>query len=191
MRAESEQKVKKNDELSVRMAPDSAARFAMAEAFKVRVAWVRHRKSDGLHEMGLAFAGQDADNRLSAARFLLEECKVSIHNPREKRTAPRVRAEQMVVMFATDDGQIEQGRVMDLAVGGLQFVSPRMVARGASLDLKIRMAPDLPPLLCKGTVVRSGLEGQLRTVEVAVAFTEVPADHKERLVSFLARLLRG
>jgi len=191
MRAETSHKLKKDDTLSIRLAPGAGRLVVGDERFQVKVVWVRRRKSDGMNEVGLVFNAQEADNRLSAARFLLEQCNVSIQNPKEKRTAPRVQAERMTAAFAGDDGEVVSAQVVDLAVGGVQLLSPRMVPRGAALDLRISLAPDLPPLLCKGIVLRSSKEGQLRTVELGVAFTEVPSDHKDRLISFLGRLLRG
>lgn len=192
MRAETEGRLKKDDRLSIQFTVGPAGSIITSEEyFNVKVVWVRRRKSDSVHEVGLAFSAEDADHRLSAARFLLEECNVSIQNPREKRTAPRVAAERMSAVFATPDGEISTAQVVDLAVGGVQLLSPRAVSRGTELDLRITMAPDLPPLVCKGTVLRASREGQLRTVELGVAFTEVPPDHKDRLVSFLSRLLRA
>lgn len=187
MRAETSQRLKKDDELRVEVERPGLP----PDHFRVRVVWCRRRKDDGQHEVGVRFVDDAANNKLSAARFLLEECNLSIQNPREQRKAPRVQASRMAAVIATDDGEVSQAQVVDLSIGGVQLLSARRVPRGANLDLKITLAADLPALLCKGIVVRSSAEGLLRTSDLAVAFTEVPPDHKERLVSFLARLLRS
>jgi len=186
MRIETATRLKKNDEIKVQVPRVTVA----DDTFSVRVVWCRKR-TDAVHEAGVVFAGSEAENRMSAARFLLEECKLSIQNPQEKRKAPRVAAERMSAVFATPDGEVTQAQVIDLGVGGVQLLSPRRVVRGTDIDLKVTLARDLQPILCKGTVVRSTAEGQLKTSQLAVAFTDVPNDHKERLVGFLSRLLRG
>lgn len=158
------------------------------DAPHVRVVWSRRHKDVATHDVGLVFVLDTPHLRRAAAHFLIEDCRIGIRNPKENRKQPRVPAE-MRAFVTTEDCNIFEVIVKDIAAGGALLSSPRTIERGTALDLKIFLPGVAQALVGRGTVVRCQKVG--RGHELGVAFTSVADDHKERLVAHLSRLMRS
>lgn len=195
MRIETAQRLKKDEEIRLRVVRprENQPRSLEDEDDQVRVSvrWCRGHRSLPNFESGVMFVGTDAATHRKIARFLLEDCKLGMYNPREKRKTPRTPVEHLKAVFSTSDGTMTDALVLDLAVGGVLLLSSRPLEGQESLVLKIFLSPDRPALDCKGTVVRVTRGPRPQTFEMGVMFTEVARDHTERLVSVLASRLRG
>jgi hypothetical protein len=198
MRIESPKKLKKGEMLrltvaKLRSGDDRRVSLEAAEdVLLAQVVWCAPRRDLTL-ECGLQFMVDDVKQRPIIARFLLDDCKVGISNPKEKRKVPRMPTE-MKGLVALSDGSTVDVRVLDLGLGGALINAPRDIAKNTILDLKIFLGGDGSTLQCKGAVVRSmaaGATSKVRTYDMGIYFTDVPADHKERLVGFLSKKLSG
>lgn len=195
MRIETAARLKKDEEIRLRVTRPRVNQPRSLEdeddQVLVSVRWCRGHRSLPNFESGVMFVGSDAQTRRKIARFLLEDCRLGMYDPRERRKVPRTPVEGMKAVFSTEDGTVSDARVLDLAVGGVLLESLRSLEVREPLALKIFLAPDLPTLDCRGTVVRATRVVQSRTFEIGVMFTDVPRDHNQRLVGVLANLLRG
>lgn len=153
------------------------------------VVWVRASRERTSFQAGLTFDTRTKAQRESVARFLLEECKVSVGEGRENRKAPRLAAELPVVVGTASDGTFD-GLVRDIAVGGALISVGAPLPRNTSVSASITLASKDAPLMCQGVVVRC-LKREADTWELGVAFTSVASDHRDRLVALLSKNLRA
>jgi hypothetical protein len=193
LRVESPRRFRLQEDLMLRVPPkgeDKSKGLDDSNDVRVKVVWVKKRKDYPTFDVGLQFTGNETDNARLAARFLLDDCGVTIRNPKEKRKAPRALVDKMSAIFSTRDGSMVNAGVIDLSVGGALLQSPRNVPAGEAVSVKIILAKDIPSLDCKATVIRSRPGTEPRTFALGIQFSQVPEDHKDRLVKFLSRQLK-
>lgn len=157
------------------------------DAPTARVVWIRKRRNALNFEVGFAFDIDTPEQRRAVARFVLEDCRLGIRDPREHRKAPRVHSEMRALML-TADGTTHEGLTRDVALGGALVEMKNDLLRNTTVDIKVFLPGDGPALHCKGTVVRSQRLVE-KTYELAVAFGELDAAQRERLVTALSKLL--
>lgn len=193
LRLESPRRFRIGEDLALRVPPKDDQKRGLnddSQDVRVKVVWCKKRKDYPTFDVGVQFTGNESDNARIAAKFLLDDCGVTIRNPKEKRRAPRAMVERMTGVFATKDGTMTNVQVLDLAVGGALINTPRNLEPGTDINLKIILGKDIQSLDCKAQVVRSRPGTEPRTFSLGLMFTEVQPDHKERLIKFLSRQLK-
>ncbi|MHB2021065.1 MAG: PilZ domain-containing protein [Candidatus Xenobia bacterium] len=193
LRAESPIRLKLQEPLTVRVNRPGKGEKAMhlddaRDQVTVKVVWCQ--KAQANYHVGLAFCGGQSENEQAAARFLLEDCGVTIKSPKEKRRAPRTNPGGLSGFYASRDGRMHQVTVLDLAIGGALLESQHPAESGSTVNVKIFLSRDQPALDCKATVVRVRAGNTPRTHAIGVSFTEVQKDHKDRLIKYLSRQLK-
>lgn len=152
------------------------------------VVWTKKTPKEGMgHAAGLAFVMETEAQHEAVAHFLLDDCEVGIAEGREHRMAPRISAE-LPATLTTAEKQVLQGTVRDIAVGGALVWVASAVPRRTIVEVKVTLPGAATPLVCRGLVVRCVDRGD-DGFELGLAFTVVPADHKERLVAVLSKNL--
>lgn len=157
--------------------------------FSVEVVWCRARSSDQRLEAGLKFKPSQGKAARAAARFLLEECKVSVHAAQEHRRAPRLSTYRLKVTCALADRTPLSGNIADLATGGVLCVLGEKLARGTRAALRLDLQDGKAALECQGEVVRCKSAGLGDRFEIAFAFVQPTPEHREHLVSYLEGLM--
>lgn len=161
--------------------------FGDPTAAYAKAVWVKGHKDKIGHTAGLAFVLESDEERSAVARFLLEDCDVSLAEGREHRLAPRV-VSALSGFLKTPGNEKPEGTVRDIAVGGALFIVSQPVPRHTITEVHIDLPGTSTPLVCRGLVVRCLPKGP-DVCELGIAFTRVAPDHKERLVTTLARML--
>lgn len=182
---ESSQPVKKSEVITLNLeAPGLSATTA------ARAVWVSRRRSNGVHDVGLSFVDGPNGRPRDFVQMLLEDCRLSIENPQERRRAPRVRVEQMGAELALQTGETLRTRVMDLSVGGAQLLSTRKLPKGTRFTMRIELERNVEALIFLARVVREGSVGELQTVPLSVQFVEVSDAQRSRLAKYVANLFQ-
>lgn len=152
------------------------------------VVWVKPSKDGLSNQIGLSFKMETEAERENVARFLLNDCEVGLTSSgKEHRLAPRVQS-TLDARLETPNGEMS-GTVRDIAVGGALITVDQAMNRHSIVKTHIRLPDSAQPLVCRGVVVRC-LQKENDQYELGIAFTTVPPDHKERLVSVLSRKMR-
>lgn len=191
MRVECAERLKKGEILTLTLRAPDARRPSInpREVALARAVWIRKQKNLLTHEVGLGFVLDTQDQRRGVAYFLLHECKVGIANPRENRQAPRVGA-NVRAQIKIAGREAMTATVKDIAVGGLLLISPESLERRIKVEVAVFLPGTSSPLECAGDVVRCAKIDHVKH-ELGIVFTSVPDDHKERLVSYLSKLLQA
>lgn len=190
LRIESAMRLKVGETLTLTVAEPGSRRPSMnsEEIPKARVVWVRKQKNLMTYEAGLAFLIDTPVQRRGVAYFLLEECKVGIHNPRENRKAPRVETDMHAIVRGK--GFEEQScKVRDISASGIMLISMKPLERSQTVNVSVHLPGEKKMLECEGDIVRCIKSGK-DAFELGVSFTSVADDHKERLIAYLSRLLQ-
>jgi hypothetical protein len=156
---------------------------------RARVVWSRKQRNLLGHDVGLTFVIENPDHSRRVAHFLIDDCRIGIGNPTEKRRAPRVPTE-VAVVFTTREGEMVDALARDLAVGGVLALTDRPIERHLDVAVRVTLPDGSGDLAFSGRVVRC-VERRRHEWEVGVVFTRVPDGHKERLVTCLSRLLHA
>lgn len=158
-----------------------------AAAVYGKIVWVKGHKDKIGHSAGIAFVLESGEDRAAVARFLLDDCDVGLVEGREHRMAPRVTSELSGFLKMPWNESIE-GTVRDIAVGGALFIVSQPIPRHTIAEVHVDLPGMTTPLVCRGLVVRCIPRGT-DVCELGIAFTVVAPDHKERLITTLARML--
>lgn len=154
-----------------------------------QIVWVKPQKDNMSFTAGLTFMLETGDDRAAVARFLLDECDSGITEGREHRLAPRVSSQLSGHLKMPWNESIE-GTVRDIAVGGALFITSQPIPRHTVVEVHVDLPDAGTQLVCRGMVVRCLPKGT-NICELGIAFTVVAPDHKERLITTLARMLHG
>lgn len=184
MGVETSKPFKKGDEVTLIFEmPGVAARV------KGRCVWVSRKKS-GAHSVGFHFIDGPDGRARDFLRALLEDCRLSIQNPQERRRAPRVRVDMMSAELVLS-GDTVRARVIDLSVGGAQVLCTRPLMRGTRFTMRIDLGNEVEALIFMARIVRQGATGELQTVPLSVQFLEVSEAQRLRIANFIAGLLQS
>ncbi len=69
----------------------------------------------------------------------------------------------------------------DLGAGGISFNFIRTLETGTALDLKIGFSTSIPPIECRGVVIRVKTHPNTSIFGIATAFTEIDEHIKEMI----------
>ncbi len=85
------------------------------------------------------------------------------------------------------------GKLSDISIGGMCFLSPRMIAPQTELDFVIDFPAEKSSIFAKGKVVwekEKILEDQQRVVKTGVSFSVLPDGDKERIFNYAYKFCR-
>lgn len=182
MGVESTKPVKKNDTLKLVLELPGVQAEASA-----RAVWVNRTSSGGAYEVGLKFASGSRE----FVQTLLDDCRLSIQNPKERRRLPRVRVDSMGAEVGLPTGQVIRARVQDLSVGGALLLSTVNLEKGTRFTVRVNLGEQVEALIFQARVVRIGPPGELRTIPLSVQFLEISDSQRNVLASYVGRLLQS
>ncbi len=90
----------------------------------------------------------------------------------------RIKPDEAQDMVPTDWDMVA---VNDLGAGGIFFHDRRKLEIGTTLDLKIGFCVSMPPIECKGVVIRVYKHPNFSKFGIATEFTEIDAHIKEMI----------
>jgi PilZ domain len=106
----------------------------------------------------------------------------------EKRKYKRI-IKQYIARFRIKSGETQDMLLTDwdmvalndLGAGGIFFHDRRNLELGTTLDLKIGLSVSLPPIECRGVVIRVHKHPNFSIFGIATEFTEIDANIKEMI----------
>ena len=90
----------------------------------------------------------------------------------------RIRPDKTQEIIASDWDMVA---TKDIGAGGVYFIYNQKLKLGSTIDLKIGFSKDEPPIDCVGIIVRMDTHKHSSVYEVAIAFMEIKADHKNMI----------
>lgn len=182
--------LKKGEELTLRLSRGKHQAFSLDEKQqqdpRVRVMWSQRRGVGSTYHCGAMFVMDDPAQRKAVARFLIEDCKVTIRNPEEKRKTTRVSLHAKAV-FSSPDGSMTAAEVLNISLGGASLKANRSLQVSTRVHLKVKLS-DKRDFECNGVIVRCQEVGQHRIYKLAVKFEEPPEEQQKILLAGLAEL---
>ncbi|HEY5261654.1 MAG TPA: PilZ domain-containing protein [Solirubrobacteraceae bacterium] len=98
----------------------------------------------------------------------------------QRREFVRLKGNRPVLVYVGKDRRPIRSYTVDLAGGGLLLAGPDVLEVGEDVEFQLMLAPESPPIVGVGTVVRSDVKGHR-----AITFSEMSEVNRRRVVRFI------
>ena len=106
----------------------------------------------------------------------------------ERRSAPRIRAYRPVRLIHPGSPQVVETLTKDLAVGGLQCLSPAVFPVSTEFTIELVLSAGDEPLAARGRTVWFRSIPHSEQFDLGIVFSELSQQNKRRLSGYLEHL---